>query len=63
MPADFKERFPKTRVVLDCTELLAQTPTALSERSMMWSQYKSHMTFKALVGVTPNGVVSFVSDL
>jgi ribosomal protein S15P/S13E len=29
----------------------------------MYSHYKTHMTWKALVGVTPNGVVSFISDL
>ena len=63
MPADFKEQFPKTRVVIDCTELLTETPHSLAQRSVMWSQYKTHMTWKALVGITPNGVVSFVSDL
>ena len=63
MPADFKERFPKTRVVIDCTELLTETPHSLAQRSVVWSQYKTHMTWKALVGITPNGVVSLVSDL
>ena len=29
----------------------------------MYSDYKSHMTFKALVGISPAGVVTFVSDL
>ena len=28
----------------------------------MYSDYKSHMTYKALVGISPNGVVTFVSD-
>ena len=46
MPADFKERFPKTRVVIDCTELLTETPRSLAQRSMMWSEYKTHMTWK-----------------
>ena len=54
MPADFKERFPKTRVVIDCTELLTESPHSLAQRSMMWSQYKIHMTWKALFGITPN---------
>ena len=63
MPSDVQERFPKTRVIIDCTELFTETPRSLAEQSLMFSHYKSHMTWKALVGVTPNGVVSFVSDL
>lgn len=63
MPEDFAVKFPKTRVVIDCTELFTQTPQSLADQSLMYSHYKSHMTWKALVGITPNGVVSFVSDL
>lgn len=63
MPSDIKERFPATRVIIDCTELLTETPRSLAEQSLMYSHYKTHMTWKALVGVTPNGVVSFISDL
>lgn len=63
MPSDVKERFPMTRVIIDCTELFTETPRSLAEQSLMYSHYKTHMTWKALVGVTPNGVVSFVSDL
>ena len=62
MPQDFKEMFPRTRVVIDCTELYTETPQSLANKSLMYSQYKTHMTWKALIGVTPNGVVSFVSD-
>ena len=62
MPSDFKENFPRTRVVIDCTELFTETPQSLSEQSLMFSHYKTHMTWKALIGITPNGVVSFVSD-
>lgn len=63
MPEDFAVKFPKTRVVIDCTELFTQTSQSLADQSLMYSHYKSHMTWKALVGITPNGVVSFVSDL
>ena len=30
-------------------------------RSQTWSTYKSHNTFKYLIGVTPQGTISFVS--
>ena len=63
MPPDFKGKFQRTRVVIDCTELSADTPKSLAEQSLMYSNYKSRMTWKGLVGITPNGVVSFVSDL
>ncbi|KAK7486286.1 hypothetical protein BaRGS_00022456 [Batillaria attramentaria] len=63
MPSDFQDMFPRTRVVIDCTELFTETPKSLVEQSMMYSHYKTHMAWKALIGVTPNGVVSFVSDL
>lgn len=54
IPSDFKERFPRTRVIIDRTEI----PQSLAQQSLMYSQYKSHMTWKALIGITPNGVVS-----
>ena len=36
MPSDFKELFPSTRVVIDCTELFTETPRSLARQSMMW---------------------------
>ncbi|KAK2571006.1 hypothetical protein P5673_003542 [Acropora cervicornis] len=32
-------------------------------QSETWSDYKHHNTWKSLVGVTPNGQVTFLSDL
>ena len=32
-------------------------------QSETWSDYKHHNTWKLLVGVTPNGQVTFLSDL
>lgn len=28
---------------------------------MIWSEYKNHNSFKVLIGVAPNGLVSFIS--
>ncbi|XP_078695730.1 uncharacterized protein LOC144924475 [Branchiostoma floridae x Branchiostoma belcheri] len=63
MPDCFRTMYPKTRVVLDCTELRCQTPSSLYCNSQMYSNYKSHTTFKGLIGITPSGAVSFVSQL
>ena len=63
MPDCFKTLYCHTRVILDCTELKCQTPSALYVNSQMYSHYKSHTTFKGLIGITPSGAVSFVSQL
>lgn len=63
MPARFRGKFPKCRIIIDCTEIRTETPCSLQMKSLLYSDYKSHMTWKALIGITPSGVVSFVSDL
>ena len=62
MPAEFAE-FSTTRIILDCTEIFIQRPSAMIAQSETWSDYKHHNTWKLLVGVTPNGQVTFLSDL
>lgn len=57
------EKFSDTRIVLDCTELFIQSPSSLENKSLTYSNYKSHDTFKALVGVSMTGAVVFVSRL
>ena len=52
-----------TRIILDCTEPFIQRPSAMLTQSETWSDYKHHNTWKLLVGVTPNGQVTFLSDL
>ena len=34
----------------------------LKARLSMWSNYKHHNTIKVLIGITPQGVVSFISE-
>ena len=63
MPSNFKKHFPKTRVVIDCTEFFVQRPRNKTNQYKTYSQYKSHNTYKLLVGVNPNGAFTFVSDL
>ena len=63
MPEQFKEKYPSTRVVIDCTEIKCQMPTSLLLNSELFSTYKNHTTLKALVGITPGGAFSFISQL
>lgn len=62
MPKEFAQ-FPTTRIILDCTELFIERPSAMLAQSETWSEYKHHNTWKLLVGVTPNGQVTFLSKL
>ena len=62
LPKQFKP-FPKTRVVIDCTEFFVQKPSLPSLQRLTWSSYKHHNTFKSLIGITPTGTFSFISKL
>ena len=63
MPKCFKETYHSTRCVIDCTALFCQRPSSLYSQSCMYSSYKSHVTFKGLVGISPSGAISFISQL
>ena len=63
MPADFKEKFSSTRVIIDCTEVFIEMPSSLLLNSELFSSYKSHVTLKALVGIAPSGAITFISQL
>ena len=62
MPQDFGKKFPKTRVILDATETPIQKPSHVDAQSVTWSTYKHKNTLKTMIGCTPRGVVSYVSD-
>ncbi|KAL1468665.1 hypothetical protein MTO96_041339 [Rhipicephalus appendiculatus] len=63
MPPEFKEKYSSTRVILDATEIQCEVTSSLSLQSTTYSTYKSSNTFKGLIGVLPNGLVAFVSEL
>ena len=56
-------KYPSTRVIIDCIEMQVQRPTSLLHQSVIYSQYKSRHTFKVLVGISPCGLVTFLSSL
>ena len=63
MPKEFKASYPTTRVILDATEIYIEQPHLPELQQMTFSNYKNDNTFKALVGISPDGVVTFVSSL
>ena len=62
LPPHFRD-YPNCSIVLDCTEVFIEKPSSLSAQWQTWSEYKHHNTVKILIGVTPNGMVNFVSRL
>ena len=62
MPKQFNS-YPSTLIIIDCTEIFIEIPSSMKSQSQTWSQYKHHNTWKALVGISPNGAFTFVSKL
>lgn len=62
MPSDFKHKFPTTRVILDATEIPVQKPSDVNAQKITWSSYKHRNTVKTMIGCTPKGAVSYVSE-
>lgn len=63
LPMCFRESaYRKTTCIIDCFEIFIERPSNLKARAQTYSSYKSHNTMKYLIGVTPQGTVSFISD-
>ena len=63
MPPCFQQVYPKTRVIIDCTEIFIEMPSSCRSQSITFSSYKHHNTAKGLIGISPSGYPSFVSCL
>ena len=63
MPTCFKQLHPTTRVIIDATEMFIETPSLPELQQMTFSSYKNHNTYKALIGISPGGAITFVSKL
>lgn len=63
MPPCFKSLYKDVRVVIDCTEIKLEKPSDLEAQAASYSKYKGCNTLKALVGISPSGVTTFVSEL
>ena len=52
----------KCRIIIDCAEVFIERPKSLLNQASTWSDYKHHNTIKFMVGITPSGDISFLSD-
>ena len=64
MPQFFKENgYTRLRCIIDCTEIFLERPKSVNSQKSTWSSYKHHTTAKFLIAISPNGFVTFVSDV
>ena len=51
----------KVVVIIDCFEVFLERPSNIKARRDTWSSYKHNNTVKFLIGITPQGNVSYLS--
>ena len=62
MPLQLRKSFgTKCAVLIDCFEVFIDRPSTLKARAETWTSYKHHNTIKFLIGITPQGTVSYIS--
>ena len=61
-PSSFSQ-FGSCRVVIDCTDIEIATLGLMSQQNATYSNYRGMHSFKVIVGVAPNGVITYVSNL
>ena len=63
MPKIFKKAgHGNVRVIIDCSEIFIERPKSLETQAITWSDYKHHNTLKFLIGISPTGFISFLSE-
>ena len=63
MPNVFKFKYLTTRVIIDATEVFVVQPALPELQQLTFSSYKNHNTYKGLIGISPSGAVTFISEL
>lgn len=61
-PSSFSQ-FMSCRIVIDCTDVEVAAPGLMSQQNATYSSYRGMNSFKVIVGVAPNAVITFVSKL
>ena len=51
---------PDLKVIVDCTEIFTQKPSSLKANKEIYSNYKSHTTFKFLVAINACAAIVYV---
>ena len=56
-------QYGSCRIVVDCTDIDVAAPGLMSQQNSTYSSYHGMNSFKVLVGVAPNAVITYVSKL
>ena len=62
IPTDFGQKFPKTRIILDGVEFPIQKPRNPEAQQATFSTYKNRNTLKAVIGASPGGLITHVTE-
>ena len=62
MPRIFTELYPDCQCIIDCSEIFIEILKEYKARNSTYSNYKKHNTAKFLIGVSPFGSISFLSQ-
>lgn len=63
MPKVFQDMgHSKVRCIIDCTEIFTERMKSVFLQASTWSDYKHHNTLKFLIGISPSGFITFISD-
>lgn len=62
IPRPFKPNFKDCSIIIDCLEFPTERPLNITAESQTWSDTKHQNTIKCLVGITPYGSFSYVSQ-
>ncbi|XP_065056842.1 uncharacterized protein LOC135685039 [Rhopilema esculentum] len=62
MPESFS-LFGHCKMIIDCTDIEVAAPGLMSEQKLIYSTYRGMNSFKTLIGVAPNAVITYVSKL
>lgn len=57
------QQYRNLRCTIDCSEIFIDRPRDLQTQALTWSDYKKHNTIKFLVGIAPNGMITFLSKV
>lgn len=55
--------FRNCRMVLDCTEFATDIPKNMKLQRLFYSSYKHRNTMKVLIGIAPNGIITYMSEV
>ena len=63
LPDSFKGLYDDVTIIIDCTETECEKTSDIEVQAATYSEYKSRNTVKALIGISPSGIPTSISDL